>query len=167
MLEQSYDMFALSSKIYNVKILELSEKEARVSFTLITNKISGPAFRDNQVNGVMILRPDKGQWKLYGQENESDLPGLAHAQGLADSQVDTPVGKYRPTGRPALRLEPGASGSCGQDVDRAIRHDRSLKRLGNSELPVRHHRSHQIRLAQIGATQVGPDHINPTQVSPE
>ena len=70
MLQQSYDMFDLSTQIYNVKILDLSEKEARVSFTLITKKVRGPAFRDNQVDGVMILRPDKGPWKLYSQEND-------------------------------------------------------------------------------------------------
>jgi hypothetical protein len=70
MLQQSYDMYDLSTKVYNVKILQLSEKEARASFTLITKKISGPAFRDNRIDGVMILRPDKGEWKLYSQEND-------------------------------------------------------------------------------------------------
>lgn len=64
-------MFDLSTKVYNVKILTLSDKEARVSFTLITKKIRGPAFRDNRVDGVMVLRPDKGQWKLYSQENDN------------------------------------------------------------------------------------------------
>jgi hypothetical protein len=66
------DMFRTgdySSKVYNVKILELTDKEARVSFTLITKQIRGPAqFRDNQVDGVWILRTDDGAWKLYDQE---------------------------------------------------------------------------------------------------
>jgi hypothetical protein len=70
MLQQSYKTYDLSSKVYNLKLLALSEEEARVSFTLVTEKISGPAFRDNRVDGVMILRPDKGAWKLYGQEND-------------------------------------------------------------------------------------------------
>jgi hypothetical protein len=70
MLQQSYETYDLSSKIYDLEILALSEEEARVSFTLVTTKVSGPAFRDNRVDGVMILRPEKGAWKLYGQENE-------------------------------------------------------------------------------------------------
>ncbi len=57
-----------SSNVYNVKVLELSDEKARVSFTLITKQVRGPAFRDNQVDGVWILRKDDGAWKLYDQE---------------------------------------------------------------------------------------------------
>ena len=72
MLETAYSEYDLDTRIYNVKILELSEKEARVSFTLITKKISGPAFRDNQVDGVMILRKEGQEWKLYSQDPEGN-----------------------------------------------------------------------------------------------
>jgi hypothetical protein len=65
------DLFAkydLRYDVYNLKILEQKETEARVAFTLITRKIRGPAFSNNRVDGVMILRLEKGQWKIYNQE---------------------------------------------------------------------------------------------------
>ena len=71
-LEEMFTRGDYSSKVYNVKLLDVSEKEARVSFTLITKQIRGPAgFRDNQIDGVWTLRKHAGDWKLYGQEVDS------------------------------------------------------------------------------------------------
>jgi hypothetical protein len=68
-LKEMFTRGDYSSAVYNVKLLEVSDEEARVSFTLITKQISGPSgFRDNQVDGVWILRKDDGAWKLYDQE---------------------------------------------------------------------------------------------------
>jgi hypothetical protein len=71
MLEQSYSQFDLSSQIYGLQIIEMDKREAKVSFILITKKIRGPAFRDNRVEGTMILRKQGKEWKLYGQEVEN------------------------------------------------------------------------------------------------
>jgi hypothetical protein len=38
---------------------------------LVTRKLRGPAFKDNQITGVMIMRPEDGAWKLYNQDIDS------------------------------------------------------------------------------------------------
>ena len=68
MLETSYRDYDLSSQIYGLRIIEMDEREAKVSFVLITKKIRGGQFADNKVEGTMILRKQGKEWKLYGQE---------------------------------------------------------------------------------------------------
>jgi hypothetical protein len=63
--------YDLSFEVSNVEVLEQSKNEARVAFILITRKIRGPAFNNNQVKGVMILRPENSAWKIYNQEVQS------------------------------------------------------------------------------------------------
>jgi hypothetical protein len=61
---QTYDLW---HTISGLEVTKLTNKEARVSFMLTTERIRGPAFRDNVVTGVFILRKDNGEWKLYDQ----------------------------------------------------------------------------------------------------
>jgi hypothetical protein len=67
-MQDLFEKYDLRYDVYNLKILEQTEEETRVSFTLITRKVRGPAFRNNRVDGVMVLRLDKGLWKIYDQE---------------------------------------------------------------------------------------------------
>lgn len=65
------DLFVKYDLYYNVTnldILEIGAKEARVAFVLTTRKVNGPAFQDNLITGVMILRFQDGSWKIYDQE---------------------------------------------------------------------------------------------------
>lgn len=67
------DMFAqydLQVEFYNLSVVSLSRDEARIHFSLYTRRLRGPAFRNNTVNGIMILRPDDGVWKIYNQTVE-------------------------------------------------------------------------------------------------
>ena len=67
MLEDVYRNYDMEYTLAGVKLLKSSGTRAEVSFTLTTRKIWGPAFRDNVVVGVFILRKEDGRWKLYDQ----------------------------------------------------------------------------------------------------
>lgn len=67
MTEQAFGLFDLSYRVSGVKILKQNENEVVVAFTLTTQKIRGPSFRDNRITGDMILRKEDGKWKIYNQ----------------------------------------------------------------------------------------------------
>lgn len=60
-----FDLRYGKTEISNVEVMEKSEKEAKVKFIQKTVKIEGPAFRDNEITGNHVLRPEKGTWKIY------------------------------------------------------------------------------------------------------
>lgn len=70
-LQDMYATYDLHAALSGVELLEATKKEARVSFVLVTRKIRGPAFADNLIEGVFILRKEDGEWKLYDQEIEN------------------------------------------------------------------------------------------------
>ncbi|AEH46493.1 hypothetical protein [Parageobacillus thermoglucosidasius] len=65
LVEEISKAYKLKTEISNVEVMEKSEKEAKVKFTQKTVKIEGPAFRDNEITGYHVLRPEKGTWKIY------------------------------------------------------------------------------------------------------
>jgi hypothetical protein len=67
LLEELYRDYDLTATLRNVELTSYTADEAQVSFVLETRKRSGPDFRNNVINGVFILRPENGQWKLYDQ----------------------------------------------------------------------------------------------------
>lgn len=69
-LKDMFAQFDLDFKFYDMTVTSLKSNEARIHFSLLTRKRSGPDFRNNIVIGTMILRPDKGVWKIYNQEVE-------------------------------------------------------------------------------------------------
>lgn len=71
MLSPMFSQYDLSFELTHVEVLEQNENEAKVAFVLVTRKLRGPEFQDNQVAGVMIMRPEGGIWKIYNQEVES------------------------------------------------------------------------------------------------
>lgn len=66
---------SLTEELFNIYDLRYSLKEttlesentdtAKVKFSQITNKISGPEFRNNFISGVHILKKYNGEWKIY------------------------------------------------------------------------------------------------------
>ena len=70
-LEMIFSKYDLRFYFYNLSVVSVSADEAKIHFSLSTDKISGPDFRNNIVTGTMILRPDNGVWKIYSQEVES------------------------------------------------------------------------------------------------
>jgi hypothetical protein len=67
MTKEAFSLFDLSYKISGLKILKQNKNEVVVAFTLTTQKIRGPNFRDNRISGDMILRQEDGRWKIYNQ----------------------------------------------------------------------------------------------------
>jgi len=67
-LQGLFDEYDLRYDVYGLQILEQTDDEARVAFTLVTRKIRGPEFENNKITGVMTLRLDDGAWKIYNQE---------------------------------------------------------------------------------------------------
>lgn len=66
-LEDMVDLFDLTATWDKAQVDEINAGEARVSFILTTRKLSGPAFRDNTIAGMITLKLDDGQWKIYDQ----------------------------------------------------------------------------------------------------
>jgi hypothetical protein len=67
MTKEAFSLFDLSYKVSGLKIIKQTKNETVVAFNLTTRKIRGPAFRDNRINGEMILRKEDGRWKIYNQ----------------------------------------------------------------------------------------------------
>jgi tetratricopeptide (TPR) repeat protein len=68
-LMMAFSTYDLLYSVSDLKVEYLSGSEAKIHFVLTSRKISGPTFRDNAVEGVFILRPEDGVWKLYQYEN--------------------------------------------------------------------------------------------------
>lgn len=65
MMKQIYDRYDLNFKITNMKVIEENDTEAKVEFTQITTKISGPPFKNNKSTGIHTLKKDGDSWKIY------------------------------------------------------------------------------------------------------
>jgi hypothetical protein len=68
MLQTVFGDYDLSYFVSYVEVIELSNREAVVSFVLTTRRIRGGPFSDNRVTGEWTLRPEDGVWKIYDQK---------------------------------------------------------------------------------------------------
>lgn len=64
-LFQTYD---LRYTLKDLTLESMSGDEARVRFVQVTEKVSGPAFRDNRVAGVHTLRKRNGEWRIFNTQ---------------------------------------------------------------------------------------------------
>ena len=69
-MKQFFNTYDLEYELKDIEVIEKFEQEARVKFVQITRKVSGPAFRNNKVTGIHILRKSDGKWKIYNTETE-------------------------------------------------------------------------------------------------
>jgi ketosteroid isomerase-like protein len=70
--EQIFNLYDLKYKLESVRVIEESDEEARVRAVQITEKISGPDFRDNKIVAIHVLKKAAdGEWKIYSSEIES------------------------------------------------------------------------------------------------
>jgi hypothetical protein len=65
MVKKLFDLYDLNYKIISMKVINESNDEAQVEFVQETTKIKGPAFKNNRVDGIHILRRDDNSWKIY------------------------------------------------------------------------------------------------------
>ena len=70
-LQLIFSKYDLQFYFYNLSVQSVSADEAKIHFSLQTEKIRGPDFRNNIVTGTMTLRPDNGVWKIYDQVVEN------------------------------------------------------------------------------------------------
>jgi hypothetical protein len=66
--EQVIETYDLVYLLQNLSLESVNESEAKVRFTQVTQRASGPAFRNNRVVGIHTLRKHGGAWKLYSTE---------------------------------------------------------------------------------------------------
>jgi len=62
---------AVADLLYILRDLQLEsadENEAKVRFTMVTQKVSGPEFRNNRVEGIRTLKKHHGEWKNYSTQ---------------------------------------------------------------------------------------------------
>jgi len=60
-----FDEYDLKYEISDLKVVEKKGNEAKVSFTQVTRKVSGPEFRDNKITGLHTLRYTGGKWRIF------------------------------------------------------------------------------------------------------
>ena len=65
---QLFNDYELRTVLEKTEAVSLTEGEAKVKFTQLTQKLSGPEFRDNRVTGLHTLRKDHGVWKIFATE---------------------------------------------------------------------------------------------------
>lgn len=64
-LSRSFLEYDLRTTLEKVEPVTLTDGEAKASFVQLTEKLSGPAFRNNRMTGTHILRKDGGVWKIF------------------------------------------------------------------------------------------------------
>jgi hypothetical protein len=72
--DQLLDLFAkfdLRTTLEKLDRESITEDEAKVSFVQLTEKASGPAFKNNRTTGIHTLRKDDGKWKIFATETRS------------------------------------------------------------------------------------------------
>ena len=63
--EVIFKNYKLRFMLQNVALESITADTAKVRFTQITKKISGPEFRNNRLVGVHTLKKHQGKWKIY------------------------------------------------------------------------------------------------------
>lgn len=70
-MQQMFDTYDLKCELKDVKVIEKSDQEAKVEYVQITKKLNGPAFRNNKLTGIHILKKSDGKWKIYNSETKN------------------------------------------------------------------------------------------------
>ncbi|MCX6142669.1 MAG: hypothetical protein NTZ35_05555 [Ignavibacteriales bacterium] len=65
---QLFAAYDLRYELDSANVIEKTEEEAKVECVQTTRKVSGPAFRDNRIRIVHLLRNVDGEWKIYGSQ---------------------------------------------------------------------------------------------------
>ncbi len=68
-LPQIFENYDLNYEILSYKFITIDDDLAFVRLKQRTTKISGPAFRNNEIDMIQIYQLESGQWKLWVQTN--------------------------------------------------------------------------------------------------
>ncbi|HHI93227.1 MAG TPA: hypothetical protein ENK04_06895 [Gammaproteobacteria bacterium] len=69
MLPQIFGSYKLSYELLSFKFIAYDGDLAYARVKQSTKKISGPAFRNNEIDMVQLFRKESGVWKLWAQVN--------------------------------------------------------------------------------------------------
>ena len=67
-VEKLFERFDLKFIVEKIEIIEQSDESAKVRFTQLTMKLSGPEFRNNRIKGNHTLRKSNGSWLISNTE---------------------------------------------------------------------------------------------------
>ena len=67
-VEKLFERFDLKFIVEKIEIIEQSDESAKVRFTQLTMKLSGPEFRNNRIKGNHTLRKSNGSWLICNTE---------------------------------------------------------------------------------------------------
>lgn len=70
-IEKVFLDYDLKHTLEKAEPVTLTDGEAKVHFVQLTEKLSGPAFRNNRMTGTHILRKDGGVWKIFSTVQDS------------------------------------------------------------------------------------------------
>lgn len=65
MTEALFKKYDLHYALEKLEIQSVTGDEAKIHFIQITEKVAGPTFRNNRIDGIHILKKHSGVWKLY------------------------------------------------------------------------------------------------------
>lgn len=68
MASKQFQTYDLRYTLKDLTLESMNGDEARVRFIQVTEKIAGPAFRDNRVAGVHTLRKRNGEWRIFNTQ---------------------------------------------------------------------------------------------------
>jgi len=63
-VENLFELYDLKFIVESIEIIEQTEERAKVSFTQLTMKVSGPEFKNNRIKGYHTLRKSDGSWLM-------------------------------------------------------------------------------------------------------
>jgi hypothetical protein len=68
MAKKIFELYDLKYELDSLRVITLTDEEARVGCVQTTTKLKGPAFRDNRIDFVHTLRKVDGNWKIYNSK---------------------------------------------------------------------------------------------------
>jgi hypothetical protein len=68
MIEDLFIKFKLHYTLEKLEVQSITEDEAKVHFIQRTEKVSGPAFRNNRIDGIHTLKKTNGAWKIFSTQ---------------------------------------------------------------------------------------------------
>lgn len=87
--------YKLKYELSDMKVIEKSEKEAKVYYVQKSIKVEGPIFQNNEVRGYHILKPDKDKWKIYRSIIRETKFLDEDGNPIDESSLNQPEGKYK------------------------------------------------------------------------
>lgn len=95
-LEQLFPTYKFDIELKDMKVVKKNKEEAHISYTQITKKIEGGEFKNNQIKGIQILKPENGKWKLYDQKVESNSFLNESEESTTKPSIEGVEGQYTP-----------------------------------------------------------------------